>query len=91
MLKTPRFVLGKILLIGLNNSLSILMCHIKPSILSLTSDPKSRLTNFGDISDDGNEFNTVGEFDTNLVNRKPISIQNGDYFTCNFYKIYFIW
>ena len=47
------------------------MFHIKPNVLSLASDPKSKLTNFGDISDDGNDFNTVGEFDTNLVNRNP--------------------
>ena len=71
MLKIPRFVLGKILVTGLNGSLSVLMFHIKPNVLSLASDPKSKLTNFGDISDDGNDFNTVGEFYTNLVNRNP--------------------
>ena len=53
MLRMPRFVSGKILVTGLNNSLSVLMFHIKPSILSLASDPKSKLTKFRDISDDG--------------------------------------
>ena len=43
------------------------MFHIKPSALSLAFDSKSKLTNFGDISDDSNEFKTVGEFETNLV------------------------
>ena len=71
MLKIPRFVLGKILVTGLNGSLSVLMFHIKPNVLSLASDPKSKLTNFGDISDDGDDFNTVGEFDTNLVSQNP--------------------
>ena len=47
------------------------MFHIILSVLSLASDPKSKLTNFGDISDDGNDFNAVGEFDTNLVSRNP--------------------
>ena len=56
---------------GLNGSLSVLMFHIKPNVLSLASDPKSKLTNFGDISDDGDDFNTVGEFDTNLVSQNP--------------------
>ena len=51
--------------------ISVLVFHIKPSVLSLPSDPKSILTNFADISDDGNDFNIVGEFDTNLVSRNP--------------------
>ena len=55
------------------------MFHIKPSVLSLASDPRSKLTNFGDICDDGNDFNTFGEFATNLVNRNPYCIENGDY------------
>ena len=67
MLKVPRLVSEKILVTGLNNSSSVLMFHIKPSVLSLPSDPKSKLTNFGDIFDDGNDFNTVDEFDTKLV------------------------
>ena len=64
-LKIPRFVSGKILVTGL----SVSMFHIKPSVLSMASDPKSKLTNFGNIFDD--DFNTVGEFDTNLVSRNP--------------------
>ena len=32
------------------------MLHIKPSVLLLTSDPKSKLTNFGDIADNGNDI-----------------------------------
>ena len=71
MLKIPRFVLGKILVTGLNGNLSVLMFHIKPNVLSLASDPKSKLTNFDDIFDDGNDFNTVDEFHTNLVSRNP--------------------
>ena len=67
MLRIPRFVPGKILVTGLNDSLSVLMFHIKPSLLSLASDPKSKFSNFGIISDDSNDFNTVGKFDTNLV------------------------
>ena len=69
MLRVPRLVSEKILVTGLNDSSSALMFHIKPSVLSLPSDPKSKLTNFGDISDNGNDFNTVGEFDAKLVNR----------------------
>ena len=53
---------------GLADSLSVLMFHIKHSVLSLASDPRSKLTSFGDISDDGNNFITVCELDTNLVN-----------------------
>ena len=59
------------LVTGLNGSLSVLMFHIKPNVLSLASDPKSKLTNFDDIFDDGNDFNTVDEFHTNLVSRNP--------------------
>ena len=44
------------------------MFRIKHSVPSLASDPRSKLTNFGDISDDGNDFITVCELDTNLVN-----------------------
>ena len=52
MLRMPHFVSGKILVTGLNYSLSVLMFYIKPSILSLASDTKSKLTKFRDISDD---------------------------------------
>ena len=71
MLKIPRFISGKILVTGLNDSLSVLMFHTNPSIFLMASDPKSKSTNFGNISDDDNNFNTVGEFDTNSVSRNP--------------------
>ena len=58
MLIIPHFVLGKFL---------VLIFNIKPSVLSLTSDPRSKLTNFVNISDNGNDFNTPGEFGINLV------------------------
>ena len=70
MLKIPRFISEKFLVTGLNDSLSVLIFHIEPSLLSLVSDPRSKLTNFGNISDDGNDFN-VDEFHTNLVNQNP--------------------
>ena len=66
MLKIPCFVSRKILVTGLNDSLSVLMSQIKPSILP-ASDPESTSTLFGNIFDNGNNFNTVSKFDTNLV------------------------
>ena len=56
---------------ALNESLSVLMFHIKHSVLSQASDPRSKLINFGDISVNGNDFNTVGKFDINLVSWNP--------------------
>ena len=71
MLKIPCFIPGKILVTGLNDSLSVLMFHTNPSIFLMASDPKSKLTNSGNIFEDANHFNTAGEFDTNLVSRNP--------------------
>ena len=47
------------------------MLHTKASVLLLASDPISKLTNFSNISDDGNDFNGVSKFDISLVNRNP--------------------
>ena len=69
MFKIPRFVSRKILVTDLNDSVSVLMFHIKPSVLSQASDPRSKLPNFGHIYDDGNDFNTLGKSDINLVSR----------------------
>ena len=49
-------------------SKAVVMFHVKPSALSLAY-PRCKLTNFADSLEDGNDFDTVGEFDTNLVNQ----------------------
>ena len=40
-LKISLFASGKILVTGLNDSLSALMLHVKPSVLSMACNPKS--------------------------------------------------
>ena len=49
-------------------SKAAVMFHVQPSALSLAY-PRSKLTNFADSLEDGNDFDAVGEFDTNLVNQ----------------------
>lgn len=81
MLKIPFFVSGKFLATGLNHSLSVLAVRMEPTVLSPLSDPRSKLTNFDDILNDGNNFKDFVVFDTKLVKR----------YTCIFKTVVILW